>query len=48
MYSEYQAPPPPPPIQTLAQYRILTVGDVTKVDVYSQWRALYKSTWNSG
>ena len=26
---------------------ILSVGDVTEVDVYGQWRAPYKSTWNS-
>ena len=28
------------------QYCIISVGDVTEVDVYSQWRTLYKSTWN--
>ena len=25
----------------------ISVGDVTEVNVYSQWQALYKSTWNS-
>ena len=29
------------------QYCVISVGDVTKVDVYSQWRELYKTTWNS-
>ena len=29
------------------QYCVIFVGDVTEIDVYSQWRALYKSTWNS-
>ena len=31
----------------MVQYSIISVGDVTEVDVYSQWRVLYKSTWNS-
>ena len=29
------------------QYCAIFVGDVTGIDVYSQWRALYNSTWNS-
>ena len=29
------------------QYSIIYVGDVTDVDVYSQWHVLYKSTWNN-
>ena len=29
------------------QYCVISVGDVTEVDVYSQCRALYKPTWNS-
>ena len=29
------------------RYSIISVGDVTEVDVYSQWRAPYISTWNS-
>ena len=26
------------------QYCVIFVGDVTEIDVYSQWRAQYKST----
>ena len=29
------------------RYCVIFVGDVTEIDVYSQWHALYKSTWNS-
>ena len=29
------------------KYCVIFVGDVTEIDVYSQWRALYKATWNS-
>ena len=29
------------------QYCVVSVGDVTEIDVYSQWRAMLKSTWNS-
>ena len=34
------------PILSLAtvRYSIISVGYVTEVDVYSQWRTLYKST----
>ena len=34
-------------IYQTVRYSIISVGDVTEFVVYSQWRALYKSTWNS-
>ena len=32
---------------TVRYSTVIIFGDVTELDVYSQWRALYKSTWNS-
>ena len=34
-------------VATLRYSTVISVGDVTEIDVYIQWRALYKSTWNS-